>query len=184
MLIDSHLPSFCRHRLYVFFTWCFFSFASAVWSASAYCQRSDHSGFFLSLPFHPFEVAESSRFVLCYAPLSSSPMSFHLMPFQLSICGLIRFCSLSTPRSLRFLPSLPFHPLEVAGSSRFVLCYAPLFSFSVFFHPMPYSASHLQFYPLLLTANAPFTPISSITTLSTFRGCREKKFRPLLRTIV
>jgi len=105
----------------------FLSFASAVLSAFAYCKRSVHSGFLLSLPVHP---------------------------------------------------------LEVAGSFRFVLCYAPLFSFSVFFHPMPNSALHQQFYPLLLTANAPFTPISSITTLSPFRGCREKKFRPLLRTIV
>jgi hypothetical protein len=56
--------------------------------------------------------------------------------------------------------------------------------FSDVFSPYAFLASHLRFDPLLLTTNAPFTPVSSFPTLSPFRGCQEKQNHPLLRTIV
>ena len=112
-------------------------------------------------------------------------MSFHLVLFKLRIYGLTRFNLLTMLRLLRFLPSLPFRPFEVLGESVFFLCYAPLFSFPMIFqHLMPFSALHLQFYPLLLhlqcfifsgfLLSLPFRP---------FWGSGRISFLPLLCTI-
>jgi hypothetical protein len=49
---------------------------------------------------------------------------------------------------------------------------------------MLFKALHQQFYPLLLTVNAPFTPVSSFPTRSPFRGCRRLWIHPLLRTVI
>lgn len=129
---DSSLVTHHCSAFQCFFTRCLFQLRICSFIRFCSLPTLRSLGFLPSLPFHPFEVSGRIRFILSYAPLFSFSVFFHPMLFQLRICSFIRFCSLPTLRLLGFPPSLPFHPLEVAGSSRFVLCYAPLFSFLMY----------------------------------------------------